>query len=416
LRILFLGIHFPRPNNPTIGVWALSQVSALREAGHEVRVICPIPAVPRLAAELWGGTAAACPPRHDWGGIETDYVRWLVFPVGPLAKSLRSRPAPFVKLAWQLSSRRFLTIARSFSPEIIFAHHAQFSGFIAARLARRLKTPYFISEHNFSDLESCANNLRRRQHYLETINGIGTWIAVAKRMRATMHDIFPGIPIATVPNGADAIPDEFLRRPRPPAIAQRVIVLCAAFFYKRKNVPLLIAAFDHIAHRHREALLLIIGDGEDQPAVAAAAGAAAQRSQIILLGTLPHSEVLQHMAWCDVFAHIGINEPYGVVFAEAMMAGKPIIYATDSGITDVVTHGVHGLGVEPDDRLSASMALDCLLGDAALRRQMGRSASELAASRLTWTYNAEIMIKMFQAALGHDPETRSSSATSRLAG
>jgi glycosyltransferase involved in cell wall biosynthesis len=365
-----------------------------------VHVICPVPAVPRWAAKLLGqGTSATCPPRHDWDGVETDYVHWLVFPVGPLAEPLQRRPAPFVKLAWQLSGRRFLAIARSFSPDVIFAHHAQFSGFIAARLARQLKVPYFISEHSFSDLESCASNHRRKQHYLETIDGIGAWIAVAKRMSATMHDIFPGVPIATVHNGADAIPDEFRKRPRPPAMAKKVIVLCVTFFYKRKNVPLLVAAFDQIAHRHPEALLQIIGDGEDQSAVLAAVGAAAHRSQIQLLGKLSHPEVLQHMAWCDLFANIGINEPYGVVFAEALRAGKPIVYAADCGITDVVTDGVHGFGVTPGDRDSASAALDRLLGDAAFRRRMGLAASELAESRLTWTYNAKVMIRMFQAGL-----------------
>jgi glycosyltransferase involved in cell wall biosynthesis len=399
MRILFLGVHFPRPNNPTIGVWALSQVIALRDAGHEVRVICAVPAVPRLATKLWGrGTSAACPPRHDWDGVETDYIHWMVFPVGPLAKTLRRRPAPFVKLAWQLSGRLFLDIARSFSPDVLFAHHGQFTGFVAARMAKQLKIPYFISEHDFSDVESCAKNHRRRRHYTETIDGIGMWIAVAKRMSATMRDIFPGVPIATVPNGADAIPGEILRRPRPPVIAQKVIVLCVAFFYERKNIPLLITAFDQIAGRHPEALLQVIGDGEDQPAVSAAAGAAAHPSQIQLLGKLPHADVLQHMAWCDLFANIAINEPYGVVFAEAMMAGKPIIYATDGGITDVVTDGVHGLGVAPGDRQSASVALDRLLDDAALRRRMGLAASELAESRLTWTHNAQTMIQLFQAA------------------
>ena len=401
MRILFLGVHFPRPNNPNIGVWALSQVTALRDAGHEVRVISPLPAVPGFATKLWNrGTSAGCPACHNWGGIETDYVHWLVFPVGPLARLLRRRPAPFVKLGWWLSNRRFLAIAKTFAPDVIFAHHAQFSGFVAARLARRLHVPYFISEHTFSDIESCAHNRRRRQHYLETIDGISAWIAVANRMSATMHDIFPNIPVATVRNGADAIPDEIRTRPRPSAVAQRLIVLCAAFFYRRKNVPLLVASFDQIAGRHPEALLLIIGDGDDQPAVSAAVDAAAHRSQIRLLGALPHHEVLQHMAWCDLFAHVGINEPFGVVFAEAMSAGKPIIYATDCGITDVVTDGVHGLAVKPGDRHSASMALDRLLGDTALRRRMGLAAADLAESRLTWMHNAQAMIDMFQTTPG----------------
>jgi glycosyltransferase involved in cell wall biosynthesis len=239
---------------------------------------------------------------------------------------------------------------------------------------------------------------------VKAVDGISTWIAVAERMNATMRSLFPEVPTATVVNGADAIPEEMRTRPRPAALAEKVIVLCVAFFYKRKNVPLLIASFDRIAGRYPDAMLLIIGDGDDQAAVSASVDAAMHRSQIRLLGTLQHPDVLQYMAWCDVFANIGIDEPYGVVFAEAMMAGKPIIYATDGGITDVVTEGVQGLGVTPGDRHTVSTALDRLLGNAELRRRMGQLAAELAQSRLTWTHNARVMTQMFQAALGRSPD------------
>jgi hypothetical protein len=76
-----------------------------------------------------------------------------------------------------------------------------------------------------------------------------------------MRSLSPEVPTATVPNGADAIPEEM-----------------------PENVPLLVASFDHIAGRYPEALLLIIG-------------AAVHRSPIRLLGTMQHSDVLQHMAW-----------------------------------------------------------------------------------------------------------------------
>jgi glycosyltransferase involved in cell wall biosynthesis len=65
------------------------------------------------------------------------------------------------------------------------------------------------------------------------------------------------------------------------------------------------------------------------------------------------------------------------------MAANSIIYAAVCGITDVVIEYVHGLGVKPNDQLSISMALDRLLGNAELRRRMGKSAAELADSCVT---------------------------------
>jgi glycosyltransferase involved in cell wall biosynthesis len=107
---------------------------------------------------------------------------------------------------------------------------------------------------------------------------------------------------------------------------------------------------------------------------------------------------MQYMAWCDAFALIGGDEPFATVFSEAMSAGKPIVFASDGGITDVAKDGVHGLSVEPGDLASAVAALDRLLGDADLRARLGRGAAELAA-QLTWEQNARNVSELFKAAL-----------------
>jgi glycosyltransferase involved in cell wall biosynthesis len=400
MRILFFGAHFPRPNNPTIGTWALSQVTALRDAGHEVKVVSPVPAIPVLIAKiLRRGTSAVCPPQHSWEGIKTDYVRWPVYPVGPLGKWLKRYPGPFLKFAWALSSYKFQRIARQFAPDVVFAHHGLMGGFIASKVARKLSVPFFITEHNFNDIESCAISASRRRHYLQTTSGISNWIAVADRMRDAMVRIFPDVPAITIHNGAEPIPQRLKAVPRPAAFSNHLIVLCVTFFYTRKNVPLLVESFDSIAERHPDARLVIGGSGDDRQAVAEAAKKAKHASQVILLGPLGHHEVLQHMLWCDVFALIGIDEPFATVLTEAMMAGKPIIYSADGGVTDAVTDGVQGLSVLPGDEASAARAMDKLLGDARLRERMASAAAELAHSRLTWAANAKNIAARFEAAL-----------------
>jgi glycosyltransferase involved in cell wall biosynthesis len=323
-----------------------------------------------------------------------------VYPVGPLGKWLQQYPGLFLRLGWALSSRKFLRIAGEFAPDVVFAHHALLGGFIASKVARKFSVPFFITEHNFNDIESCANSASRRRYYLQTTRGISDWIAVADRMRDAMLKIFPGVPAITIHNGAELIPPQLKEVPRPAAYFNHLIVLCVTFFYKRKNVPLLVESFDSIAERHPGALLVIGGSGEDRQAVAEAAQKAKHSSQIILLGALEHREVFQHMIWCDVFAHIGVDEPFATVFSEAMMAGKPIIYSADGGITDAVADGMQGLGVLPGDGPSAAAAMDKLLGDIRLRERMGSAAAELALGQLTWAANARNIAARFEAALG----------------
>jgi glycosyltransferase involved in cell wall biosynthesis len=400
MRILFFGVHFPRPNNPTMGVWALSQLLALRDAGHEVRVVSPVAAIPRLVSKvLRRGSSGACPPQHRWDGIEVDYVRWPLFPVGPLAKSFRDRPGFWLRIAWLFSARKIHAIAKDFAPTVVFAHHGQFTGVVAAQVSRRLGVPYLITEHAFGEIESCATNIHRRRYYAKIIQGISAWIAVSNRMRNTMLQVFPSAPAVTVHNGGDELPTALNDVERPSALIGRLVVLSVSFFYKRKNVPLLITSFDAIAERHPSALLVIIGSGDDEAAILAAAKGAKHASQIILCGLLSHREVLQYTAWCDVLANIAVHEPWATVFSDAMMAGKPIIFSKDCGICDVAKDGVHGICVEPGDQASASTALDTLLRDSALRIRMGASAGLLAKTQLTWAANASQMTALFEDAL-----------------
>jgi glycosyltransferase involved in cell wall biosynthesis len=397
VKILFFGAYFPRPNNATTGVWALSQLLALRDAGHEVKVVSPVPAIPAIVAKLVGrGSSATCPDHHSWDGIEAEYIRWPLYPVGPLAKVIRDRPDVSVTLAWILSFRKFVRIAEQFRPDVIYAHHGQLGGFIACRISRRLRVPFFITEHAYGDIESCATNPHRKQHYANIVQWVGRWIAVTKRMEQNMLEVFPSIPSTTIHNGGNPTPPAMKKRARPSALEGCLIVLSASFFYKRKRVPMLIKSFDAIADRHPTARLIVIGSGDDQAAVTQAANNAKHASQVILSGHLSHDEVLQYTAWCDIFINIAIQEPWATVLSDAMTAGKPIIFAADCGITDVAKDGEHGLCVKPDDGASASNAMDKLLGDDDLRRRLGVNAELLAKHELSWANNASRMTALFQ--------------------
>ena len=64
-----------------------------------------------------------------------------------------------------------------------------------------------------------------------------------------------------------------------------------------------------------------------------------------------------------------------------------------------IEDGIHGLTVPPHDTSAAAAALDRLCGDPALRNAMGRAASELFSSSLTWDSHARRMIEIFHAAV-----------------
>ncbi len=308
---------------------------------------------------------------------------------------MRSNPGFYLALGWMYAAARFLRIAKAFKPDVIYSHHAQLAGFAAAKLGRELSIPFYITEHDFDEIDSCETSFSRKRHYASVIQGIACWIAVADRLRDSMRRLFPQVPVVTIRNGADAIPPRVIENPRPAWLAGRLVMLCVSFFYQRKNVPRLIRAFDSVAGDFPGAVLVIIGDGDDKPAVVQAREAARHRAQVFLLGSLPHAEVLQYMAWCDVFASVGINEPFATVFTEAMMAGKPIIYGQDGGIAEVAKSGVHGLGVDANSDAAVVAAIRSLMENQELRVRMGANARLLANTHLSWAAHANALKALF---------------------
>jgi len=77
------------------------------------------------------------------------------------------------------------------------------------------------------------------------------------------------------------------------------------------------------------------------------------------------------MAACDLFALASRWEGFGLVFAEAMAAAKPVVATRVSAVPEVVLDGETGLLVEPDDVEGLASAIGRMVSDGALRARMG---------------------------------------------
>jgi Glycosyltransferase len=94
---------------------------------------------------------------------------------------------------------------------------------------------------------------------------------------------------------------------------------------------------------------------------------------------------LGRMAPRDFYPHIDVmvvpsvwNEPLGMVVAEALAFGKPVIGSRRGGIPEMIRDGENGLLFEPDTPGDLIAALRRLAADPALRARMGVAARESA--------------------------------------
>lgn len=400
MRILMLATYFPKPFNPIMGTWALSQAQALQRSGLRVEVVSLtsyVPSVPLLPA---GALAyARCPVEHTWGDLRVRYPRWLAYPLGPDTGWRARHPERLLGIGWTSAAPSLRRIVREVQPDVLYAHHTAVNGYIAERIQRETGLPYVITDHDFDEIASCATIPARRRMFDRILGRAYRSVSVASRMENEIQRLFRGVSTITVQNGTDPIPDRVRGVPRPGHLQGRTVIFSCGAFYERKGFPLLIDAFAQIAGSFPNAMLRIAGDGRDREEIELRVRKHALQDRVELLGFQPHERILQEMVWCDVFALVGWDEPFATVYSEAMSAGKPVVCSRDGGITDVLQNEIHGLTVEPRDAISAAGALARLLGDENLRARLGAAAAELFRNRLTWDHNAHAMSSIFAAAV-----------------
>jgi glycosyltransferase involved in cell wall biosynthesis len=84
----------------------------------------------------------------------------------------------------------------------------------------------------------------------------------------------------------------------------------------------------------------------------------------------------------DVVVHASEHpEPFGMVIAEAMACGRPVVASLAGGAAEIVRDGVDALGHAPGDVAALADRLAALIRDADLRTRLGRAARLTAQAR-----------------------------------
>ena len=401
LRILFLASYFPKPENPYMGTWALSQAQALARQDIDLSVVSFTSWVPNLLAQTPGAKSYAnCPKIHTWSDqVEVRYPRWLYYPVPPVKKWAYSYPKPFLKTAWQSAKQELCKWIEKFQPDVIFCHHSLPNGWLVAQLPHHLRRPLITLDHDFDEISDCHQYPHRAAAMRTVAERAWAMLAVSNRMGKDLNTLFPNAKVLTHHNGVDLLPQHLWERPRPPELQHKQVILTCALFAERKGIPLLIEAFQQVAATHPDAVLRIVGAGSEEEKIMNTISRLNLGDRIQMLGKKLHAEVLQEMVWADCFALVGWDEPFATVYLEAMAAGKPIICCNDGGINDVICHGVHGYTVPPKDIDTTAKALHQILSDNPKRIEMGDNAQRLIQQKLTWDAKAVELLKLFETAI-----------------
>jgi glycosyltransferase involved in cell wall biosynthesis len=125
--------------------------------------------------------------------------------------------------------------------------------------------------------------------------------------------------------------------------------------------------------------ILLVGDGQERRRLQDLARARGL-SDVIITGTVPHSDVPSFIAALDVAVLTGDADGgfhYSPIkLREYMACAKPIVAARVGEVGRMLAGGVDALVVEPGSAIAVARALELLHRDPGLRRSLGSAARE----------------------------------------
>ena len=114
---------------------------------------------------------------------------------------------------------------------------------------------------------------------------------------------------------------------------------------------------------------------------------------------VPHDELVKLYERAAVVACPSHREGFGIVCAEAMAHGRPVVASNVGGLRDLVVHEETGLLVPPRDVSSLRVALERLLADPGLRHRLGEAGRKRIADHFTWQRFADETLRAYDDAI-----------------
>ena len=221
---------------------------------------------------------------------------------------------------------------------------------------------------------------------------IAAHVAVSEAAGRTLTRYLPVEPVL-VPNGID-------RRAYVPASAPTgvpTLLFVGRLDEPRKGLRVLLQALPAIAEHHPGVRLDVVGPGTPPAVPRGCAG------RVRFLGAVDDTAKVALLAGADVLVAPNTGgESFGIVLAEAMAAGTAVAASDLASFRDVLRQGRCGLLFRTGDPQALAAAVDRLLSDPELRREVARRA--LAASAAyDWSRVAARVEQVYGGVLGVRP-------------
>lgn len=374
-RVLVMASTFPRFAGDSTPPFVLRLCQAMQVAGWESVVLAPH-ARGLARAEVLEGVACRR-FRYAPEGMER-----LAYGGGMLANVRSQRwlwlVLPFYLLGLLLAATRVVLGERI---EVVHAHWVIPQGFVAVLLKKLLfwrDLRVVLTAHG-SDMNSLGGLAGRLLRW--TMCEADALAVVSEPLRQDALALgVPADKIVVAPMGVDT------RRFCPPTeAAAREDLLFVGRLVPEKGVSCLLQAFARVAIRRPGLRLRIVGNGPLRAGLEAEAVALGLAGRVQFLGAKAPVEVPAFFQSAQLFVLPSLQEGLGLVVAEALACGCPVVAHDLPAVRALVHHGESGLMVPAGDTAALAAAIERLLANPGEAAALAAAGRQHVLAKFDWT-------------------------------
>lgn len=325
---------------------------------------------------------------NDYDGISNIQVKTLGGTVtrdeGAFAKLKYLKALPVVK-----------QIIKEFKPDIVHAHYATSYALVGALSGFN---PFIVSVWGsdvFSfPLKSPIHKMMLKYNLKKADKVLSTSHVMAKETK-----LYTNKDIEVTPFGID------MQQFRPMVVESLfdkddIVIGTVKTLEEKYGIEYLIKAFKIVSDKYQEVplKLLIVGGGSLEVSLKSLVKELDIENKTVFTGKVPFSDVPKYHNMLSVSVSVSVSnsESFGVAIIEASSCSKPVVVSNVGGLPEVVEDGVSGFVVPPRDPQKTAEAIEKLVLDESLRKQIGQNGRERVKRLYNWDDNVKQMIKVYK--------------------
>lgn len=308
--------------------------------------------------------------------------------------------------------RATINLINKLGIDLVHTHgyRSDVSGYLATRFT---KTPIVSTVHGWTPI---SWKLRRYEQidrwFLKSFDGV---ISVSSKLSKSLtssgvapnkirliHNAIPPVSDITVKSGSCPTPQSDV------LISNDKTILAVGRLSLEKGYDVLLKSFHKYFATKPGVRLVIAGDGPLRSNLCTLAHELGIEDRVTFTGHI--TDVSHFYRASDVFVLPSRTEGMPMVILEAMQSGLPVVCTNVGGIPEIITDGVNGITVKPDDIDGLGSAIDMVLTNPDICEMLKSNAIKTVSEKFSGDVWARTIEKFYQEITGkrtyiHDKTT-----------